>query len=504
MLGFPTPYPNEVLYSLIARAGVHDGEVSPKQLLDSVFANRKVIATVDLPSHVQCIADQYPEPLGLDLTKLIRNHTLWPIYAPFVPRERGVVIEGWMCGDSNGAAHLATGVAASRIQSKQKLLLCQACVAEQKRINGEAFWDRRWQVPVVRCCPRHDLLTETNVDLSGAHRHAFVPISEAYEVGQLYVTDSDYRFSNLVYDLFDSLAYEPPCYQQWTLFYRSLAIKYGYLVGRRIDHQEIYHQYCSYWGNDWLKRGNLLPSNLDTSWLKSIFRKHRKSFSFAEHLTVVDAISQGEALITDVIKLALSHTIRQKELKTKVETVPEEESQDQKNWVDILRTNNPKIARTQQPALYARLYRNNYQWLMQVNDAYHCVAASVNNRVNWEHRDRESARALLILCDQIDEDLSVPRMSKTYLLHHLANSVTIEKNLHRLPRCRTILDKYAESIEEYQARRLARAYILMRERGQNVKKWSLLRESGLSEERMTDIIKSLLKEILKDEVGCEI
>ena len=77
MLGFPTPYPKELLYSTIARAGVHDGDTSPKQLLEKVFNNRKVIATIDLPSHIQVLSNQYPSTLGLDARTLIEHHTLW-------------------------------------------------------------------------------------------------------------------------------------------------------------------------------------------------------------------------------------------------------------------------------------------------------------------------------------------------------------------------------------------------------------------------------------------
>ena len=39
MLNFPVPYPDELIYSLVARAGIHLGLTSPKQLLDEVFAN---------------------------------------------------------------------------------------------------------------------------------------------------------------------------------------------------------------------------------------------------------------------------------------------------------------------------------------------------------------------------------------------------------------------------------------------------------------------------------
>lgn len=187
MIGFPVPYQNELIYSTIARAGVHEGETSPKQLLDSVFSNRKVIATVDLPSHVQCISDQYPASLGFVADVLIYKHTLWPIYAPFVPQERRAVIEESM-RESHGAAHMATGVAASRIKSKQKMLLCTKCITDQKSTHGEGYWDRRWLVPLLKYCPQHGALSDTNIELNGDHRHAFLVVSEANVIGKMRVT----------------------------------------------------------------------------------------------------------------------------------------------------------------------------------------------------------------------------------------------------------------------------------------------------------------------------
>ena len=55
MFNFPTPYPDELIYSTVARAGVRLALTSPKQLLDEVFQNRKVSATVDLPCHLEKI-----------------------------------------------------------------------------------------------------------------------------------------------------------------------------------------------------------------------------------------------------------------------------------------------------------------------------------------------------------------------------------------------------------------------------------------------------------------
>ena len=79
MLGFPVPYDDELIYSTVARAGVHFGLTSPKELLDEVFENRKVIATVDLPSHLGAITHLYPECEKFDIYKECSNTYKGPL-----------------------------------------------------------------------------------------------------------------------------------------------------------------------------------------------------------------------------------------------------------------------------------------------------------------------------------------------------------------------------------------------------------------------------------------
>ena len=498
MLGFPAPYPNELVYSTLARARVHSGETSPKCLLDAVFENRSVIATVDLPSHINSVAGQYPASLGLTSNKLINNHTLWPVYAPFVPQERRANVEVWMREDSLGAAHLASGISASRIKPKQSLLICPDCITEQQAMYGEFYWDRRWQVPLVLCCPIHGPLHQTNIALNGEHRHAYIAACEAQIINQLHATNSDVRFSEIVQQLFNNTPSLSPIFDQWSQLYRGLAVEHGYMNGKRIDHQKLQAQYCKYWSKDWLIRNNLYPTEKDTSWLKSIFRKHRKAFSFAEHLTVIDALSCGEVGGIDAIQSALKYTVKKEAQPKSISPIDGVIHKDQVKWLVLLEENSPKKARQQAPALYIRLYRNYYDWLMQVDSEHRSQGLCVNHRVDWQNRDRNTAKALLNFCNQLEDNLYSPRLSKSHLLHQLSNSVTIEKNLYRLPRCQTILERYSEDKTEYQARRLTRATISFKQRGQIIKEWLLLREAGLSKERITETVKCLLKEILKD------
>ncbi|MCA1931792.1 TniQ family protein, partial [Rheinheimera sp.] len=87
MLNFPIPYPNELIYSTVARTGTYLGISSPKQLLDEVYGDRKVIATMDLPCHLQAISNQLKRTGRYSVDELVYQHTLFPLYAPFVSEE---------------------------------------------------------------------------------------------------------------------------------------------------------------------------------------------------------------------------------------------------------------------------------------------------------------------------------------------------------------------------------------------------------------------------------
>ena len=88
MLGFPLPYRDELLYSTIARHGVHSGIISPKELLQDVYGDTRVIATSDLPGHLNSIAALYPEKAGIAPCDLLYHNTLFPLYALFMGETR--------------------------------------------------------------------------------------------------------------------------------------------------------------------------------------------------------------------------------------------------------------------------------------------------------------------------------------------------------------------------------------------------------------------------------
>jgi len=62
--------------------------------------------------------------------------------------------------------------------------------------------------------------------------------------------------------------------------------------------------------------------------------------------------------------------------------------------------------------------------------------------------------------------------------------------------CQSFFNKYCESIEEHQIRRISCAVIGLNKQQQAIKRWKVLRLSGLSEERLKDLSEDFLALII--------
>ena len=56
----PTPYPDEILYSTLARYSVRSGNVKEIHNFDDLFGKRNCIATVELPTQLDALIVNMP------------------------------------------------------------------------------------------------------------------------------------------------------------------------------------------------------------------------------------------------------------------------------------------------------------------------------------------------------------------------------------------------------------------------------------------------------------
>lgn len=496
MANVPVPYPNELIYSVIARTGVNEAISSPKQLLDEVFGNRKVISTLDLPSHIEKISEHLARTGQYSAEKLIYQHTLFPFYAPFVPesiRQRAIKL---MSGFSNGAVHMMLGVAASRVKTVNHFRLCLSCMENQVRVYGETFWDRRWFIPGLNICLCSACLKNLPESCQ-EHRHAYVLCPKTIEKEPEVIRKIHPSLIKLCSSANEVLllpAMESASFNQWTSFYQALAADNAMTRGRYADHEQIAEALLSCFPSSVLQELNLdFDVKSDTNWLRTIFRKHRKSFSALQHLMVWQALKLRATVAETLeqvknMRVAPVRPIVKQNTKGKADIY-------RTKWQSLLRRLEIKEARRAEGGVYAWLYRHDREWLIDFN-ADRTRKRNGHKAINWHFRDLTLTRRCLELIAEKDSDLSSSRLSKLWLINHLPHGRSCAKNLTKLPILNHCMNTYSESITDYQIRRLTyAAYQLLFQREELVH-WRLLRLAGLSIERITDEADEFLREVI--------
>ena len=488
MLNFHIPYEHKLIYSAVARAGTRLALDSPKQLLDEVFKNRKVIATVDLPCRLNAIIYQFPNH-QFTVQDIAYQHTLFPIYAPFVPEKRRQQCLKWMANISQGSIHLALGINASRIPPIHKLRYCPQCLAEQLEKYGEYYWFRLWQIQGA-CCLQHGQLIDPELDLRSLHRHDFlVPSHQSCpKTEQTIANPDDIFITSKLLELLTLPPSESPSYEQWTMFYYELAQQNDYIRGQnQILHERILERITIRWSKKFLEQYCLADLTSETSWLHHIFRKHRKSFSYLEHIVTIEALINREWSFADILNQVRSFRKMNRDNHIDVQNnhITDLTIEQREKWLNLIKQNGVKPARLLNAALYAWLYRNDKHWLLKTNRGFHQKYIPQGTKVDWHSRDLSFVKQLIKLNDDLLWDLDSPRRSAKWWMKQTLHSSTLEKNLSLLPLTQQFLRKYSESISFYQIRRISRTLIKMKLEHQNNHRWRVLRLSGLSEERLT-------------------
>jgi hypothetical protein len=501
MLNFPLPYTDELIYSVIARAGTHMGITSPKQLLDVVFANRMVVATVDLPNHLDRLRSLYPVRLGYSVEQLAYEHTLFPVYAPFTIEARRKQCLQKMADDSPGAIHLMLGVAASRLKQSRFLRYCPLCLQRQLTDHGEYYWERQWQIIGADCCLEHGQLIEASINRHEYHRHQFFPASPS--ICPLSVQQQTelpaIKVARQIERLLRHCNKSAANFVQWSIYYRQLASMGGCLVGSHVRHEAVQERVLERWPRLWLNAHGLAISDAESTWLHSIFRKHRKSFSYLEHIVVLEAFLPDKWRIDDVlaqvssIRTSLSVSV---DIPVSEENVTEQQAENRAQWLALIKRKNVKQARSENGWLYAWLYRHDRRWLLSTNSRFYLPTVRQSRRVDWQKRDLFTCRQLIKIRNACKSLVDLPRQSRNWYLSKLEQSAMVEKNLSKMPLTVLFFKRFCEDVSDYQIRRLTQALHCLEAEGKP--RWRLLRVAGLSEERLTNDARNLLHEIMEN------
>ncbi|WP_180138644.1 TnsD family Tn7-like transposition protein [Acinetobacter sp. YH12043] len=492
---FPAPYPDELIYSVIARYAVHNGILSPKYLTEELFNNRNLTPTYDLPSHLDRLASYLPDHYNAPI--LINQHTLLPIYQPFQPDIVMTYAMQALRGEQYQSLHTKLGKNASRIKSVSFFRFCPHCWQEQMQQYGEVYWKRSWQITGYEYCTRHQQsLSVSSIFCNGIDRKFyFAHLNALKESSQLVLNPQDVNHHIELAGLIEELLAHSTSttIKNFSILsdtYFLLLKDRDLLLNRKnINYEKVRQLVVDYWGESFLQYYQLGDLSSENCWLKNICRKHRKAFSYLEHLIVLRALIPEQNPIEtykqyiDLASMNLEEEAAPVCVNNKVDRTL---SEDQKQWTILIQKNSVKQARQYDAALYARLYRNHKNWLLKINQtAVISPPSPLKQRIDWRARDRQFTKQLIKIRDELLDDLNSPQWTKKFLIKQLGHVSLIEKNWHFLPLTKAFLELYAESVDCYQIRRLTRTYIRQQTENKYYPQSVFLRESGLSEQRLT-------------------
>ena len=298
---FPTPYPDELIYSVLARYYVRSPDTSPKAALNDIFGSNTVIATFDLPSHLESLVSNLPLFSSHTVESFIEQHTLYPLYAPFLPPERALLVSNSMRNHFYGDIHTRVGIMAGAIQTNSHFRFCSICLREEIEKYGEPYWHRLHQIPGVEVCPLHRaLLQNSTIKISGDNRHEFYAADQENCIIKPAIVD----YSNTTFEKLLLLAEDVRILLESTIkpktgeWYRK---KYqGFLTDKklatasgRIFQKELLREFNDFYGAEFLSAvHSKVEVDSENNWLSDIVRKHRKVFHPIRHLLLIRFLGQ--------------------------------------------------------------------------------------------------------------------------------------------------------------------------------------------------------------------
>ena len=163
---FPTAYPDELLYSQLARYYTKSGYMAYTFAAEELFAAKTVRPDVDFinsytPAAVQAITR------NISMEHVVEKHTMFPCYGRFLPKERRQKAFSALVA-MTGNYHNLLPIPQNKTGKVRCLRYCPACAVNDRERYGETYWHRIHQLLWIRVCPVHKCcLIDSGVVSSG-------------------------------------------------------------------------------------------------------------------------------------------------------------------------------------------------------------------------------------------------------------------------------------------------------------------------------------------------
>ena len=203
----PEIYPDELVYSWLARYYIQTGYVRYAFVAEELFWSKTVRPDIEF-------VNQYTAPMlqaiieKMSMQEIIENHTMFPYYGRFLQKERKNQAYTAMI-QTKGNYHNLLPMPKRKGNTDRYLRYCPVCAENDRKQYGEAYWHRIHQLQGVKICSQHRCyLVDSQVQISGKASPTLIAaetiIPEKPENLILCQNDIEYRLIDYITKVFQS------------------------------------------------------------------------------------------------------------------------------------------------------------------------------------------------------------------------------------------------------------------------------------------------------------
>lgn len=295
---FTDPYPNELLYSTLARYHFYSGNIDFRDTLEEIFKRRDIVTSIVGVCNLEGLIEQLNFKYKLE--EIVNDYTLYPFYGAFLLSDTQDKLLRDILGDGKGV-YARIGLSAGGICKKECFYYCQECVKIDVEIYGEPYFHREHQLQGINYCAHHAIkLMPYKIEKKDRSRIEYIrlDIDElTLEKPNLNIEgnsiniyeDVEVRLAKMALNLlklpFKSISYESVHRQ-----YKSLLAERDLITSSgRVRQGELYEEFSKFYGEEFLEK---LESKIDPddeyNWLKVLTRNDKRSVHPLRHLLFIN------------------------------------------------------------------------------------------------------------------------------------------------------------------------------------------------------------------------
>ncbi|HFJ9423019.1 TPA: TnsD family transposase [Bacillus paranthracis] len=291
---FPTPYPDELFYSICARFHELSPNLRVGWTMEQLFGRKQVAISFHLPRYLNKLNQNLLSDSLLNTDFFIEQSTLLPFYKPFLPGNR---VDKIIChmksqGEKNGGIRITAGITGNNIPTLNRLRFCPVCIRDDEEKFGEPYWHRSHQIIGVDVCHIHNVtLLESSVQ-DGIANNLITLWQELQSYKGIFVKENrNMRLNAISKEVYYILNHSIPdlgLIQIRNKYIKRLQYLHLATISGKIKHKEFLLKFERFYGESLLEQfGICKTKDTKSYWLTKILENNPRTVHPIYHVLLI-------------------------------------------------------------------------------------------------------------------------------------------------------------------------------------------------------------------------